>query len=160
MGARWYDPVGGRFYATDPVAFTERNPHSFSRYAYANNNPYRYVDPDGNSPLAVGIGIGVGIGLLAYDIFRTPEINPAHPQAILPVMAPWEPFIGVGSSAPVRVAREAMQHGDDIARGTPFTEFGVEKLTHRGNPGQPLTLALCRTIATLQDCPKKTAVVS
>lgn len=46
-GARYYDPEIGRFMATDPVAFTEKNIHSFNRYAYANNNPYRYVDPDG-----------------------------------------------------------------------------------------------------------------
>lgn len=46
-GARHYDPVVGRFYAVDPVAFTEKEPHSFNRYAYASNNPYRYLDPNG-----------------------------------------------------------------------------------------------------------------
>jgi RHS repeat-associated protein len=48
-GARYYDPVIGRFISTDPVAFTEKNPHSFNRYSYANNNPYKYVDPDGRA---------------------------------------------------------------------------------------------------------------
>lgn len=47
MGARYYDPVIGRFMGTDPVGFVEGNVHSVNRYAYANNNPYRYVDPDG-----------------------------------------------------------------------------------------------------------------
>ncbi|MGW7677945.1 RHS repeat-associated core domain-containing protein [Shewanella sp. S23-S33] len=46
MQARYYDPLIGRFYANDPVGF--RDVHSFNRYAYANNNPYKYVDPDGN----------------------------------------------------------------------------------------------------------------
>ncbi len=50
MQARYYDPVIGRFYSNDPVGF--RDIHSFNRYAYANNNPYRYTDPDGRSPLA------------------------------------------------------------------------------------------------------------
>jgi len=50
FGARWYDPVIGRFTGIDPVAFQEGNIHSFNRYAYANNNPYVYVDPDGNRP--------------------------------------------------------------------------------------------------------------
>ena len=45
MQARYYDPVIGRFYSNDPVGF--RNVHSFNRYAYANNNPYKYVDPTG-----------------------------------------------------------------------------------------------------------------
>jgi RHS repeat-associated protein len=45
MQARYYDPVIGRFYSNDPVGF--RDIHSFNRYAYANNNPYKFVDPDG-----------------------------------------------------------------------------------------------------------------
>jgi len=47
MKARFYDPQIGRFYSNDPMVFTEANPMMFNRYAYANNNPYRYVDPDG-----------------------------------------------------------------------------------------------------------------
>ena len=47
MGARYYDPVIGRFMGIDPVGFQEDNIHSFNRYAYANNNPYRYIDQDG-----------------------------------------------------------------------------------------------------------------
>jgi RHS repeat-associated protein len=46
-GARYYDPALGRFLSTDPVGFSESNLMSFNRYAYANNNPYKYVDPDG-----------------------------------------------------------------------------------------------------------------
>jgi len=45
MQARYYDPVIGRFYSNDPLGF--RDIHSFNRYAYANNNPYRYTDPSG-----------------------------------------------------------------------------------------------------------------
>lgn len=48
MQARYYDPVIGRFYSNDPVGF--KNVHNFNRYAYANNNPYKYVDPDGRDP--------------------------------------------------------------------------------------------------------------
>ncbi|EGH10541.1 MULTISPECIES: RHS repeat domain-containing protein [Pseudomonas syringae group] len=47
MGARYYDPLLGRFMGADPVDFQEGNLHSFNRYAYANNNPQKYVDPDG-----------------------------------------------------------------------------------------------------------------
>jgi hypothetical protein len=31
------------------VGFNESNLHSFNRYGYGNNNPYRYTDPDGKS---------------------------------------------------------------------------------------------------------------
>lgn len=51
MGARYYNPVLGRFMGVDPKGFDTDNVHSFNRYAYANNNPYKYVDPDGRSPL-------------------------------------------------------------------------------------------------------------
>jgi len=52
MQARYYDPVIGRFYSNDPVGtighMQRGNPiHGFNRYAYANNNPYKYTDPDG-----------------------------------------------------------------------------------------------------------------
>ncbi len=50
-GKRWYNPEIGRFYSVDPVRFDESNIHSFNRYAYANNNPYKFVDPDGEEPL-------------------------------------------------------------------------------------------------------------
>ena len=47
MGARFYDPSIGRFLSPDPVGFSQSVPALFNRYAYANNNPYKYVDPDG-----------------------------------------------------------------------------------------------------------------
>ena len=47
MGARYYDPMLGRFMGVDPVDFQEDNLHSFNRYAYVNNNPYKFVDPTG-----------------------------------------------------------------------------------------------------------------
>jgi RHS repeat-associated protein len=81
FGARWYDPQLGRFMGIDPKGFDEANVHSFNRYAYANDNPYRYVDPDGKNPLLLlgrfvgGGAIGGGLGTLAdaasqYAAFR------------------------------------------------------------------------------------------
>lgn len=52
-GARYYDPTIGRFMAVDPAPFSEKNTHSFNRYAYGNNNPYRYIDPDGRCAMSV-----------------------------------------------------------------------------------------------------------
>jgi RHS repeat-associated protein len=50
FGARYYDPVVGRFMGIDSVGFSEKNLHSFNRYSYGNNNPYRFVDADGREP--------------------------------------------------------------------------------------------------------------
>ena len=51
FGARYYDPVVGRFMGIDPKGFDDADIHSFSRYGYGNNNPYRFKDPDGRTPL-------------------------------------------------------------------------------------------------------------
>jgi hypothetical protein len=53
MGARYYDPTLGRFLGMDPAAFNEEDLYTLNRYAYANNNPYKYVDPDGRWAIAL-----------------------------------------------------------------------------------------------------------
>ena len=53
--ARYLDQVLGRFISNDPLGFTASNVQSFNRYAYGNNNPYRYVDPDGRAPNQAGV---------------------------------------------------------------------------------------------------------
>jgi len=47
FGARFYDPSLGRFLSVDPVGGDSMNPQTWNRYAYCLNNPYKYVDPDG-----------------------------------------------------------------------------------------------------------------
>ncbi len=61
--ARYYDPVLGRFMGVDPVGANPARVHGLNRYAYANNNPYRYVDPDGRyADLAIeAASISVGV---------------------------------------------------------------------------------------------------
>jgi uncharacterized protein RhaS with RHS repeats len=47
MQQRYYDPIAGRFLSMDPISSDADTGDKFDRYAYANNNPYRYTDPDG-----------------------------------------------------------------------------------------------------------------
>jgi len=56
-GARYYDPVIGRFTSVDPVVadsgrkeFVQAflNPQLHNAYSYVGNNPLKYVDPTGN----------------------------------------------------------------------------------------------------------------
>jgi RHS repeat-associated protein len=46
MQQRYYDPSIGRLLNVDPVLARERG-DNFNRYWYANNNPYKFTDPDG-----------------------------------------------------------------------------------------------------------------
>jgi len=47
FGARYYDAHLGRFVSVDPVAGNTGDPQTWNRYAYARNNPLRFIDPDG-----------------------------------------------------------------------------------------------------------------
>ena len=49
MQQRYYDASIGRFLSIDPMDTNPGQPQTYNRYAYANNNPYRYVDPDGRA---------------------------------------------------------------------------------------------------------------
>ncbi len=55
-------PAVGRFVGFDPTGADEDNPHSFNRYACGKNNPYKYLDPDGRTPVHVAVAIHVGGG--------------------------------------------------------------------------------------------------
>jgi RHS repeat-associated protein len=44
--ARWYDPTLGRFAQADTIV--PGGVQGYDRYAYANNNPIRYIDPTGH----------------------------------------------------------------------------------------------------------------
>jgi len=73
MQARYYDPTIGRFYEVDPAPFS--NVQNFNRFAYANNNPYKYVDPDGRfANFIIGALIGAGIEA-AVQIATTGKVS-------------------------------------------------------------------------------------
>lgn len=71
MGARSYDPTIGRFLAVDPAAVTD-DARSFNRYAYAANNPYVYVDPDGRF-IETALDV-VSLGLSVAAFYEAPTL--------------------------------------------------------------------------------------
>ena len=47
---RYYSGAQGRFISVDPVIITPgriRDPQQLNRYSYVRNNPFKYIDPDG-----------------------------------------------------------------------------------------------------------------
>lgn len=118
MKARFYDPQIGRFYSNDPVGFQANAPMMFNRYAYANNNPYRYVDPDGrNAVTAFGGAIyesaeglfGVGDGRADYGNLRG---------------ALYDGYNGQGSGAWAAAGQDALEIGGAIVGGAVLGKIG------------------------------------
>jgi len=68
LGQRYYDPELRRFIGMDPVPFNLGNLESFNPYIYANNNPYKFVDPDGRQAVH---------GDLFYEGFRVARMSEA-----------------------------------------------------------------------------------
>lgn len=54
MQQRYFDPTLHTFLSVDPVGAFAQPGENFSRYAYANLNPYRYTDPDGRCYTSTG----------------------------------------------------------------------------------------------------------
>jgi RHS repeat-associated protein len=79
-GARYYDPVLGRFMGVDPAEVEPDNIHGFNRYTYANNNPYKFVDPDGRAPHLIDedVGGGRGGGRFSEVVPRSLDGGPAR----------------------------------------------------------------------------------
>jgi RHS repeat-associated protein len=78
MQQRYYDPGIGRFLSVDPVA--ANSGAGFNRYSYANNNPYRFIDPDGRAACpgqskTACIESSTKISVLKTQVDTTQKIN-------------------------------------------------------------------------------------
>jgi RHS repeat-associated protein len=72
FGARYYEPASGRFFGIDPKEAEAADLHSINRYAYGNNNPLRYQDPNGLwAEEAVG---GISLAISAHEFYRSPSL--------------------------------------------------------------------------------------
>lgn len=55
MNGRLYSPITGQMYSPDPIIANPNKLDGYHKYAYALNNPLKYVDPDGKEPIAAGV---------------------------------------------------------------------------------------------------------
>ncbi len=77
QGARYRLPeMGGKFISPDPLGFIAGH----NLYAYANNDPLNYFDPDGEEPtllartaLGAAVGAGLGAGFYLAQVWLTDE---------------------------------------------------------------------------------------
>jgi len=135
FGARWYDPRIGRFLAIDPAGFDPQNPQSFNRYAYANNNPYGFVDPDGNFAFIPAIIWAAGTGITAYDTYQTYQTE-GLPGAAKSLVIDGTVTALTGGAG--KLAFKALKHADsvtDVAKETTTVIGRVKDLKSLG-PGE------------------------
>jgi len=72
MQQRYYDQSIGRFLSSDPISAISADA-SFNRYRYANNNPYKFTDPDGRNAVVLEVGIPLVILATAYYVVMPHE---------------------------------------------------------------------------------------
>jgi RHS repeat-associated protein len=72
FGARYYDPMSGRWTQMDPIGGSIANPSTLNGYIYAGDDPINNADPTGESSEAgeyIGAGIaGLGVITAGFSI--------------------------------------------------------------------------------------------
>lgn len=113
FGGRYYDPAIGRFASVDPVGFVESNPMSFNRYLYVNNNPYKYVDPDGEflnfaAKFVLDVGVNIAFNYATTGSFG---VGSALKESATGILNPAKTVAKVGKLAKVLSTSSKLQRG-------------------------------------------------
>ncbi|MFA5190415.1 MAG: DUF6531 domain-containing protein [Verrucomicrobiia bacterium] len=87
MGARYYDPVGGRFLSPDPLGHEA----SMDLYSYANGDPINDCDPDGRFGKQAWDAAKTGYGSFASQFYTTPEAQFVGTSIDAP--SGWSPYV-------------------------------------------------------------------
>jgi RHS repeat-associated protein len=125
FGARYYGSRIGRFTTTDPVYTWSENlvdPQRWNRYAYARNNPLRYVDPDGRE-IALASNLSKGDAKFLVNALTEIAARPTGRDALTTLINdPNTIVFGVGNvNDPAKV--EAARKGETVGLTFGTTTF-------------------------------------
>jgi RHS repeat-associated protein len=119
MQARYYDPELERFPSVDPVSATSVG-GNFNRYWYANNNPYRFTDPDGRRPDCNACDNWSDAVAKIHKEGRQDELKPFEAPAIVAtavMAAPVVALVGVEAAMAAMANPETVIAAGEIAAG-------------------------------------------
>ncbi len=68
LGARYYQPVLGRFVSPDTLVRNVFDPIAWSPYVYCAGNPVSYVDPSGHSWWEIALAAVAIVAVVALTI--------------------------------------------------------------------------------------------
>lgn len=132
MQQRYYDPLAGRFLSVDPVTTDARTGDHFGRYVYAYNNPYKYVDPDGQVGVAAVAVVAVPALMVGYaicDSCRQWIINSISGSRGNQI------DIEPGTNSPTTIGgRDYSGHAQDRMQGRGVPPSAVEEAIKNGTP--------------------------
>ena len=133
--ARYYDPALGRFLGVDPMAVDTTSAFNFNRYAYGNNSPYKFTDPDGRAGIMVApIVVAAVIVAGGYYVLTHMPANTGSSQS-----DGLSGLLGTSNTLPIftKQLNEATtpegQTGD--AEEPEFTDVEGNKAPWQGEPG-------------------------
>lgn len=107
MQARYYDPATGRFLSTDPKEVVAGSAFTFSRYAYANDNPVVNLDPDGRETGIAYHSEFIMMGAQQQNYISPNDAVAGPLQAGMSIM----PVIGPGISIGMAIANPSLGNG-------------------------------------------------
>lgn len=113
FGARYYNSQIGRFMGVDPKEVDPNDLYSFNRYAYANNNPYKFVDPDVRAvetawdALNIGLGVSSLISNLKAGSYSLAAVDAVG--VIVDSIAAAIPLVPGGVGSIIKVTREGAE---------------------------------------------------
>lgn len=120
MQQRYLDPRIGAFLSVDPVTAYSNPVGSFNRYRYANNNPYKFVDPDGRAidTLWDAGNVVYDLGKAGYGALTDNDamVQEGLTDAALDGTAMLIPFVPAGVTKLGRVGEEVLDSANDAVK--------------------------------------------